>query len=93
MGASETDAAMQIRLQQTDSKLLRAIEDAVMRTRHEKFGICAECGQPISKACLEAVPGPGCVETARSSRTLKAETQTFAAMRADILVSIWCLFL
>ena len=56
LATSETDAATQIRLQQTDSKLLRAIEDALTRIRHEKFGICEECGQPISKARLEAVP-------------------------------------
>jgi DnaK suppressor protein len=56
MAASETDAATQIRLQQTDGKLLRAIEDAFTRIRHEEFGICGECGQPISKARLEAVP-------------------------------------
>ena len=56
MAASETDAAMQIRLHQVDGKLLRAIEDALTRIRHEKFGICAECGQAISKARLEAVP-------------------------------------
>ncbi len=56
MAASETDAAMQIKLHQTDGKLLRAIEDALTRIRHEEFGICAECGQPISKARLEAVP-------------------------------------
>jgi DnaK suppressor protein len=54
--ASETDAATQILLQQTDSKLLRAIEDALTRIRNEKFGNCAECGQPIGKARLEAVP-------------------------------------
>jgi DnaK suppressor protein len=56
MAASETDMATQIRFQQTDSKLLRAIEDALTRIRHEKFGLCEECGQPISKARLEAVP-------------------------------------
>ena len=56
IAASETDAAMQIRLHQTDGKLLRAIEDALTRIRHEKFGVCAECGQAISKARLEAVP-------------------------------------
>jgi len=56
MAANETDAATQIRLQQTDSKLLRAIEDALTRIRRERFGICEACGQPISKARLEAVP-------------------------------------
>ncbi len=56
MAACETDMATQIRFQQTDSKLLRAIEDALTRIRHEKFGLCEECGQPICKARLEAVP-------------------------------------
>jgi RNA polymerase-binding transcription factor len=56
IAANETGAAMQIRLNQTDSKLLRAIEDALTRIRQGKFGTCEECGQPISKARLEAVP-------------------------------------
>jgi len=49
-------AAMQISLQQRDGKLLRAIEDALMRIRQERYGTCEECGQPISKARLDAVP-------------------------------------
>ena len=56
MARSETDAATLIQLHQTDGKLLRAIEDALTRIRHEEFGICEECGQPISTARLEAVP-------------------------------------
>jgi DnaK suppressor protein len=56
MAASETYAATQVRLLQTDGKLLRAIEDALTRIRNEKFGICEECGEPISNARLEAVP-------------------------------------
>ena len=56
VATTDTDAATQIRLHQTDGKLLRAIEDALTRIRHEQFGICEECGQPISKARLEAVP-------------------------------------
>jgi len=56
MAASETDTATQIRLQQSDRKLLRAIDAALTRVQHEKFGICEECGQPISEARLQAVP-------------------------------------
>ena len=56
MATNETDAATQIRLHQSDGKLLRAIDDALTRIRHEDFGACAECGQAISKARLEAVP-------------------------------------
>ena len=56
MVAPEAGAAMLIRLNQTDSKLLGAIEDALARIRQERFGVCEQCGQPISKARLEAVP-------------------------------------
>ena len=56
MASNETDAFTQIRLHQTEGKLLRAIEDALTRIRHQEFGMCDECGQPISKARLEAVP-------------------------------------
>jgi DnaK suppressor protein len=56
MAATEAGAAMQNRPNQADSKLLAAIEDALARIRQERFGVCEECGQPISKARLEAVP-------------------------------------
>ena len=56
MAAGEISAAVQMRVKQTDGKLSRAIEDALTRIRQERFGICEECGQPISKARLEVVP-------------------------------------
>jgi DnaK suppressor protein len=56
MAAGEISAALQMRLRQTNGKLSRAIEDALARIRQERFGICEECGQPISKARLEVVP-------------------------------------
>jgi RNA polymerase-binding transcription factor len=56
MAARETDATMQIMLQQKDSKLLRAIDDALARLRDERFGVCEVCGQEISRPRLEAVP-------------------------------------
>jgi DnaK suppressor protein len=56
MAAIETESAMQVRLKETDGKVLRAIEDALGRIRQGRFGICEGCGHPISKARLEAVP-------------------------------------
>jgi len=56
IAATDADAAMHIRLNRVDSKLLEAIEDALARIRQERFGTCEECGQPISKARLEAAP-------------------------------------
>jgi DnaK suppressor protein len=56
LAASEANSNMHIRLKERDGELLRAIENALTRIRRERFGICEECGQPISKARLEAVP-------------------------------------
>jgi DnaK suppressor protein len=56
MAATETSATVRMRVKQTDSKLLRAIDDALTRIRQERFGFCEECAQPISKVRLESVP-------------------------------------
>ena len=53
---ADAEAELQIRLHQTDSRLLRAIEEALGRIRRGTFGVCQTCKQPISKARLEAVP-------------------------------------
>ena len=54
-----TDAAqvdLQVHLHQTDSRLLRAIEEALARIDRQAFGVCETCKRPISLARLEAVP-------------------------------------
>jgi DnaK suppressor protein len=53
---ADAEAELQIRLHQTDSRLLRAIEEALDRVRQGTYGVCEVCKQPISKARLEAVP-------------------------------------
>jgi len=76
MATIEADATTQIRLHEADGKLLRAIEDSLTRIRHEEFGLCEECGQPISKSRLKRCPGPDGVGTARDARNLEAEPLT-----------------
>src|SRR6266849_4576600 len=39
-----------------DMSLLRQIQDALMRIQEQTYGICQECGTPISIKRLEAVP-------------------------------------
>ncbi len=54
-----TDAAqadLQAHLHQIDSRLLRAIEEALARIDRRAFGVCETCKRPISAARLEAVP-------------------------------------
>lgn len=52
------DAERQVkdRLRQTNFRLLRAIEEALERIKRGTFGVCGECGEPISPARLKAVP-------------------------------------
>jgi DnaK suppressor protein len=53
---ADAEAELQIRLHQTDGRLLRAIDEALARIREGTYGVCVVCNQPISEARLEAVP-------------------------------------
>ncbi|MCU1261434.1 MAG: transcriptional regulator, TraR/DksA family [Bryobacterales bacterium] len=37
-------------------RLLRDVEDALRRIESEQYGVCQECGEPISRKRLEALP-------------------------------------
>ena len=54
--SAASEAAIQVRLHQTDSKLLRAIDDALARIARGNYGTCEVCSEPISSARLTAVP-------------------------------------
>ena len=54
--SQESDLHVRLALKQTDSKLLRAIEEAIHRIDHGTYGICMECENEIAPARLEAVP-------------------------------------
>jgi DnaK suppressor protein len=53
---ADAEADLQIRLHQTDGRLLRAVEAALSRIRQGTFGVCEVCHNPISRPRLEAVP-------------------------------------
>ena len=52
----ESDIHVRLALKQTDSKLLRAIEEAILRLDQGVYGICMECEEEIAPARLDAVP-------------------------------------
>ena len=54
--SAASEAAIQVRLHQTDSKLLRAIDDALARISRGNYGTCEVCEEPISDVRLTAVP-------------------------------------
>ena len=47
---------VQLRLKQTDAKILQAIEEALGRLEDGSYGICRDCGGAIAPARLTAIP-------------------------------------
>jgi DnaK suppressor protein len=47
---------IQLKLKQTDAKILQAIEEALGRVESGTYGICRDCAEPISDARLTAIP-------------------------------------
>ena len=54
--SADAEADLNILLRQSDTRLLRTIDAALRRIMEDRFGVCEECGSPISKARLEALP-------------------------------------
>ena len=54
--AGNNEVHIQLRLKQTDAKILQAIEEALARMEKGAYGICRDCGDPIARARLEAIP-------------------------------------
>jgi DnaK suppressor protein len=54
--SQESDIHVHLALKQTDSKLLRAIEDAIHRIDHGAYGVCMDCENQIPAVRLDAVP-------------------------------------
>ena len=47
---------IQLKLKQTDAKILQAIEDALQRIEQGTYGVCRDCGEPIAEVRLNAIP-------------------------------------
>src|SRR4026208_1165600 len=47
---------IQLKLKQTDAKILQAIEEALRRIDEGTYGVCRDCGEPIADARLDAIP-------------------------------------
>jgi len=54
--SNDNEVHVNLRLRQTDAKLLRAIESALSRIENGTYGICTMCGDEISQVRLQAVP-------------------------------------
>ena len=47
---------IQLKVKQTDAKILQAIEEALWRMEKGTYGICRDCGEPIASVRLTAIP-------------------------------------
>jgi DnaK suppressor protein len=54
--AGTNEVHIQLKLKQTDAKILQAIEEALGRVESGTYGVCRDCGEPIADARLEAIP-------------------------------------
>ena len=54
--SGNNEVHIQLKLKQTDAKILTAIEEALGRIDSGSYGICRDCGEPIAEKRLEAIP-------------------------------------
>ena len=54
--SGNNEVHIQLKLKQTDAKILQAIEEALQRMEKGTYGICRDCGDPIAPARLQAIP-------------------------------------
>ncbi len=50
------EAHVQLKINQTDAKILYAIEEALWRMEHGSYGLCRDCGKVIASVRLNAIP-------------------------------------
>lgn len=54
--SGNNEVHIQLKLKQTDAKILQAIEEALQRIEKGVYGVCRDCGEPIAPARLNAIP-------------------------------------
>ena len=54
--SGNNEVHIQLKLKQTDAKILQAIEEALYRMEKGTYGVCRDCGDAIAPARLEAIP-------------------------------------
>lgn len=54
--SGNNEVHIQLKLRQTDAKILTAIEEALSRIEKGNYGLCRDCGEPIAPARLKAIP-------------------------------------
>lgn len=83
--AYAAEEAVQVRLRQTDSRLLKAIDSALFRIDRGTFGVCEVCTQPIPAPRLNAVPWARLCRDCKEQQDFDGPLQVSAARDSDAL--------
>ena len=62
---------IQLKLKQTDAKILQAIEEALWRIDQGSYGVCRDCGEPVAEARLNAIPWTRVCITCKEKQSTK----------------------
>ena len=54
--SGNNEVHIQLKLKQTDAKILQAIEEALLRIEKGTYGLCRDCGEAVAEARLNAIP-------------------------------------
>jgi len=54
--SGNNEVHIQLKLKQTDAKILQAIEEALARIDKGTYGVCRDCGEQIAEPRLHAIP-------------------------------------
>jgi DnaK suppressor protein len=68
--SGNNEVHIQLKLKQTDAKILQAIEEALTRFDKGTYGACRDCGEPISQARLNAIPWTRVCITCKEKQSL-----------------------
>jgi len=62
---------IQLKLKQTDAKILQAIEEALGRIEQGTYGVCRDCGEPVAVARLNAIPWTRVCITCKENQSVR----------------------
>jgi len=56
LGTDVFEKNLELDLSNSEGKILQAVNEAIEKIEHGKYGVCEVCGKPIPKSRLEALP-------------------------------------
>ena len=79
--SGNNEVHIQLKLKQTDAKILQAIEEALYRMEKGTYGICRDCGEEIAPARLMPFPGRASALPAKKNRARESHRTASAPAR------------